>query len=45
MAKQINTNRPNSYKNFKKMVGEFASNWMKIKNTANKKQKILDQYK
>ena len=45
MAKQIQNNRPNSYKNFKKMVGEFGSNWKKIKDTAKKKQKILDQYK
>jgi hypothetical protein len=45
MAKQIQDNRPNSYKNFKKMVSEFGSNWNKIKDTAKKKQKILDQYK
>ena len=35
----------NSYKNFGKMVKDFGSNWKKIKDTANKKQKILDQYK
>ena len=35
----------NSYKNFGKMVKYFGSNWKKIKDTANKKQKILDQYK
>ena len=32
-------------KNFGKMVAEFGSNWKKIKDTAKKKQKILDQYK
>ena len=35
----------NSYKNFGKMVSEFGSNWNKIKDTAKKKQKMLDQYK
>lgn len=30
---------------FGKMVAEFGSNWNKIKTTAQKKQKILDQYK
>ena len=35
----------NSYKNFGKMVSEFGSNWKKIKDTAKKKQKMLDQYK
>mgnify|MGYP003127499391 CR=1 FL=1 len=35
----------NSYKNFGNMVKEFGSNWKKIKDTAKKKQKILDQYK
>ena len=32
-------------KDFGKMVKDFGSNWKKIKDTANKKQKILDQYK
>tara|TARA_Y100000816_G_C25804549_1_gene421276 strand:- start:324 stop:461 length:138 start_codon:yes stop_codon:yes gene_type:complete len=45
MGKQIKMDRPNSYKNFKKMASEFGSNWNKIKDTAKKKQKILDQYK
>ena len=35
----------NSYKKFGKIVSEFSSNWKKIKDTAKKKQKILDQYK
>jgi|TARA_B100000945_G_C20399135_1_gene606403 hypothetical protein len=30
---------------FGKMVASFGSNWAKIKKTAEKKQKILDQYK
>ena len=41
MKKQTN----NSYKNFGKMAKEFGSNWKKIKEAANKKQKILDQLK
>ena len=35
----------NSYKNFGKMVKDFGSNWKKIKDTAKKKQKALDQLK
>ena len=34
-----------SAKDFGKMVKDFGSNWKKIKDTATKKQKILDQYK
>ena len=34
-----------SAKDFGKMVKDFGSNWKKIKDTAKKKQKILDQYK
>jgi len=30
---------------FANMVASFGSNWNKIKKTAEKKQKILDQYK
>tara|TARA_A100001388_G_scaffold227384_1_gene178731 strand:- start:15350 stop:15475 length:126 start_codon:yes stop_codon:yes gene_type:complete len=41
----MNNNKKNSYKNFGNMVKEFGSNWKKIKDTAKKKQKILDQYK
>ena len=33
----------NSYKNFGSMVKEFGSNWTKIKNTSNKKNKILKE--
>jgi|TARA_X000001382_G_scaffold122407_1_gene105350 hypothetical protein len=32
-------------KEFAEMVASFGSNWNKIKTTAEKKQKILDQYK
>ena len=35
----------NSYKKFGKIVSEFSSNWKKIKDTAKKKQKALDQLK
>ena len=34
-----------SYKDFGEMVQSFNSNWSKIKKTADKKQKILDQLK
>ena len=37
--------KKNAAKEFGKMVAEFGSNWKKIKDTAKKKQKILDQYK
>ena len=39
------TNKKNSAKDFGKMVKDFGSNWKKIKETAKKKQKLLDQYK
>ena len=38
-------NKKNSAKDFGKMVKDFGSNWKKIKETAKKKQKLLDQYK
>jgi|TARA_B100002019_G_scaffold43045_1_gene36084 hypothetical protein len=41
----MNKQTKNSYKNFGNMAKEFGSNWKKIKDTAKKKQKILDQYK
>ncbi len=41
----MNKQTKNSYKKFGQIVAEFGSNWKKIKNTAKKKQKILDQYK
>ena len=43
--KEIKDFVKNSYKNFGNMAKEFGSNWKKIKDTAKKKQKILDQYK
>ena len=39
------SNKKNSAKDFGKMVKDFGSNWKKIKETAKKKQKLLDQYK
>ena len=33
------------YKDFADMVRSFNSNWSKVKKTADKKQKILDQLK
>ena len=41
----MNKQTKNSYKKFGQMVSEFGSHWKKIKDTAKKKQKILDQYK
>ena len=35
-----NTNK-NPYRNFGTMVKEFTSNWKKIKETSNKKNKII----
>tara|TARA_R100000353_G_scaffold129128_1_gene91749 strand:+ start:920 stop:1048 length:129 start_codon:yes stop_codon:yes gene_type:complete len=40
-----NKKTKNSYKDFGNMVKNFGSNWKKIKDTASKKQKILDQLK
>ena len=41
----MKNNKKNSYKDFGNMVKEFGSNWKKIKDTAKKKQKALDQLK
>mgnify|MGYP003310971676 FL=1 len=41
----MNKQTRNSYKKFGQLVSEFGSNWKKIKDTAKKKQKALDQYK
>tara|TARA_R100001443_G_scaffold89807_1_gene96335 strand:- start:54 stop:173 length:120 start_codon:yes stop_codon:yes gene_type:complete len=37
--------KKNTAKDFGKMVKDFGSNWKKIKETAKKKQQILDQLK
>jgi len=39
------TNKKTPYKDFNNLVKQFGSNWKKIKDTAKKKQKLLDQYK
>ena len=41
----MSNKKKNSYKDFAKMSSEFGSNWKKIKDAANKKQKIIDQLK
>ena len=39
------TDKKSKTNNFSTMVSEFGKNWKTIKDAAEKKQKILDQYK